>query len=223
MTEVTKLTKNKDVLAYLVEKFPQSFSLEGEPKPLKIGIFDDLATRLADDDKVSKTRLRTALRHYTNSWRYLRAVKAGTPRIDLDGNAAGTVEAEHQQHAEETLAQSKSVAAEHAAKKKQEEAASKKTETPPTTKPAPRKTRKQPPKRGAGPAKAARQPKAAKPELEPATANELKVGQKVHAKVGNSFISGEIVESDRNDVQVQLQNGLTVKVNTEAVFIAKQE
>lgn len=217
MTEVNKLTKNKDVLAYLVEKFPQSFSLQGEPKPLKIGIFDDLAARLADDDKVSKTRLRTALRHYTNSWRYLRAVKTGTPRIDLDGNAAGTVEAEHQQHAEETLAQSKSVAAERAAKKKQEEVARKAAETPAASKPASRKTRKQPPKRGPGPAKAI------KPELQKATATDLKVGQKVHARVGNSLISGEIVESDRNDVQVQLQNGLTVKVGTESVFIAKQE
>ncbi|KFZ31854.1 hypothetical protein IDSA_03990 [Pseudidiomarina salinarum] len=224
MTEVTKLTKNKDVLAYLAEKFPQSFSLQGEPQPLKIGIFDDLAARLAEDDKVSKTRLRTALRHYTNSWRYLRAVKTGTPRIDLDGNAVGTVEAEHQQHAEETLAQSKSVAAERAAKRKQEEASKKASEAPASAKPSPRTTtRKQPPKRGPGPGKSARQQKPAKPDLEPATGSQLKVGQKVHARVGNSLISGEIVESDRNDVQVQLQNGLTVKVNTEAVFIAKQE
>ena len=82
MSEPEKLTKSKDVIAYLAEQFPNCFSLKGDAKPLKIGIFEDLAKRLEDDEKVSKTRLRTALRHYTNSWRYLYSIKAGEARVD---------------------------------------------------------------------------------------------------------------------------------------------
>ena len=35
----TKRTSNKDIIAYLAEKFPACFSVEGAAKPLKIGIF----------------------------------------------------------------------------------------------------------------------------------------------------------------------------------------
>ena len=57
-----KLASSKAVIAYLAEQFPQCFSASGEAKPLKIGIFEDLATRMEGDPKVSKTRLRSALR-----------------------------------------------------------------------------------------------------------------------------------------------------------------
>ena len=54
MTEVQKLTNNKEIIAYLAEKFPLCFSLEGEAKPLKIGLFQDLSETLKDDERVSK-------------------------------------------------------------------------------------------------------------------------------------------------------------------------
>ena len=73
----TKRTSTKEIIAYLVEKFPACFSLEGPAKPLKVGIFQDLAEQLAEDDVVSKTRLRQALRHYTSSWRYLKVSEKG--------------------------------------------------------------------------------------------------------------------------------------------------
>ena len=72
--EAKKIT-TKEIIAYLAEKFPACFSIEGTVKPLKIGIFQELAEQLAEDNKVSKTRLRQALRHYTSSWRYLKAIK----------------------------------------------------------------------------------------------------------------------------------------------------
>ena len=56
-----KLTNTKDIIAYLAEKFPLCFILEGEAKPLKIGLFQDLAEALQDDERVSKTQLRQAL------------------------------------------------------------------------------------------------------------------------------------------------------------------
>ncbi len=77
MENTEKLKNSKEIVAYLVEKFPACFIAEGEAKPLKIGIFQDLAERLADDARVSKTMLRSALRQYTSSWRYLHGLKAG--------------------------------------------------------------------------------------------------------------------------------------------------
>ena len=116
----------KDVLAYLATQFPACFSLTGEAKPLKIGIFQDLAERLQNDATVSKTQLRQALRIYTSSWRYLEATKEGVTRVDLDGVAGEPIDASQAEHASKLLDESKAKAAE---KRKAEEAAVAKAET----------------------------------------------------------------------------------------------
>lgn len=102
-----KLKNSKELIAYLCELFPACFISEGEARPLKIGIFQDLAIRLADDEKISKTLLRSALRQYTSSWRYLHGVKAGAIRVDLDGNECGILTEEHVTHAKQALKESK--------------------------------------------------------------------------------------------------------------------
>ncbi len=217
-TEVKKLTNTKEVIAYLAEKFPKCFSVEGNAQPLKIGIFDDLAQRLTDDEAVSKTRLRTALRHYTNSWRYLRSVKAGAQRVDLDGQDAGLIEQQHQEHAEQTLTESKAAAAKRAAEKKRDAA--------PAADATARKARAQrPAKAKPKTAKPAAKAKPAQPkqQLEAVEAQELNVGQDVLVKAGKAPIAGQITEIDRGEIHVQLRNGLTVKVDVKAVFVAKQE
>lgn len=48
---------------------------------------------------LSKTQLRSALRLYTSSWRYLYCVKPGATRVDLDGNPCGELEEQHVEHA----------------------------------------------------------------------------------------------------------------------------
>ncbi len=223
-TDVKKLTNTKDVIAYLAEKFPECFSLEGEAKPLKIGVFEELAERLKDDETVSKTRIRTALRHYTNSWRYLRAVKVGAVRVDLDGAEAGIIEGDHQQHAEQALAESKAAAAERAATKRKAQQAAAKPASDNNAKPkanvsAARKARaKSPAKRhSTGTAKAT------KPSvnLTAAQHDQLQIGQQVQVKAGKVPVAGQVTEIDRDDIHVQLQNGLTVKVKVSAVFVTK--
>ena len=102
-----KFKNSKELIAYLCELFPACFIAEGEAKPLKIGIFQDLASRLADDEKVSKTLLRSALRQYTSSWRYLHGIKAGESRVDLDGNACDVLTEEHVTHDKQALKESK--------------------------------------------------------------------------------------------------------------------
>lgn len=69
-------------------RYPQAF-LTGHTCPLKVGIHEDLA-RL---EPWSNKLIRRALAHYVNLPRYVKALREGAPRIDLDGNPAGVVDA----------------------------------------------------------------------------------------------------------------------------------
>lgn len=82
MENQPKLNSSKEVIAFLAERFPLCFSAEGEARPLKIGIFQDLVERVQGEENLSKTQLRSALRLYTSSWRYLYGVKVGAQRVD---------------------------------------------------------------------------------------------------------------------------------------------
>ncbi|MBE3655319.1 RNA chaperone ProQ [Vibrio navarrensis] len=204
MTE--KLKNSKEVIAYIAECFPNCFTLEGEAKPLKIGIFQDLADRLSDDEKVSKTQLRAALRQYTSSWRYLHGVKAGATRVDLDGNACGVLEEEHVEHAKATLAESKAKVQarrkEQAQKAREESKADK-----PKAKKAPQQRR-------------ANKPQAQKPaeklvETRALNADEYIVGKLVNVNMGKGNMAATIVEINKDDVRVQLANGLQMVVKAE--------
>lgn len=210
MESTDKLTDTNAILAYLYETFPSCFIAEGETKPLKIGLFQELAERLADDSKVSKTQLRIALRRYTSSWRYLKGVKVGAQRVDLDGKECGELEQEHIDHAQLTLkesqekAKAKRVAKATAAKKEAQAAKQAKKPAPKRAKPAPKKPAKEP---------------APVVNLTPAVLNELKQNQRVNVKLGKSPVPGVIVDIKKQDVQVQLDSGLTIKVNVEHIML----
>ncbi len=88
--------------AVLCATFPNAFFPKGAAKrPLKIGIFQDIIALGAD---ISKRKLRQALRDYTGGPLYLKALKAGEHRIDLDGYNAGFVTEDHAAHAAKELA-----------------------------------------------------------------------------------------------------------------------
>lgn len=109
MENQPKLNSSKEVIAFLAERFPHCFSAEGEARPLKIGIFQDLVERVGGEMNLSKTQLRSALRLYTSSWRYLYGVKPGATRVDLDGNPCGELEEQHVEHALSSLKKPKPV------------------------------------------------------------------------------------------------------------------
>ncbi|KHN56469.1 RNA chaperone ProQ [Pectobacterium fontis] len=138
MENQPKLNSSKEVIAFLAARFPLCFTLEGETRPLKIGIFQDLVERVPESDNVSKTQLRSALRLYTSSWRYLYGVKLGAQRVDLDGNPCGELEQQHVDHArtqlEEAKARVQAQRAEQQAKKR--EAAGETAEAARTPRPA---------------------------------------------------------------------------------------
>jgi ProP effector len=210
MENSEKLTNSKEVIAYIAERFPKCFTVEGEAKPLKIGIFQDLAERLSDDPKVSKTQLRTALRQYTSSWRYLHGVKAGANRVDLDGNDCGVLEQEHVDHAQKALEESKAKV--RARRKEQAEAkaaaskdgdAKAKKIRPKTAKP--KNTKQNTTKLNKKPAETTRA----------LTADEVVVGKNVSVNMGSGNMPATIVEINKDDVRVRLSNGLTMVVKAE--------
>lgn len=181
MENSEKLKNSKEVIAYLAERFPECFISNGEAKPLKIGIFQDLAERMAEDPKVSKTLLRTALRQYTSSWRYLHGLKAGMSRVDLDGNPCGELTQEHIDHARQALKDSK------------EKVFGPRKEKPAAKKPRPRVKKVDPAK--------------------------LAVEQNVKVLLGKSPVPATIKEVTRDDVQVELKTGMSVRVTFDHIVL----
>ncbi|MGL5949655.1 MAG: RNA chaperone ProQ [Aeromonas sp.] len=204
MENTEKLKNSKEIIAYLVETFPACFIAQGEAKPLKIGIFQDLAARLADDERVSKTMLRSALRQYTSSWRYLHGLKAGQARVDLDGNAGEVLTEEHIEHAKQALKESKDKVF-----------ASRRVNTKEEKPKAPRRPAAKKPQAG----KPASVPKAAaavdNAPLVKVTAGELQVNQAVRVLLGQSPMAATIKELTKDDAQVQLQTGMVMRVKYE--------
>ncbi|TWX64545.1 RNA chaperone ProQ [Colwellia demingiae] len=218
-TEI-KRTSTKDIIAYLTEKFPECFSIKGPVKPLKIGIFQDLAEKLDDDETVSKTRLRQALRHYTSSWRYLKVIKVGNSRVDVDGKDVAEIDEDQAAYASKTLKESQ----EKFGNKKATDTEAKKpykgkqgsTEAA-NNKPADKKrestkfkTVKSTPK------------KAVKKEVEPLKSVEsttINVGSKVRVQLGNSPMKATITEISGKDISVQLDSGMVIKTQLQNIYL----
>lgn len=110
----------KEAITYLAEKFPLCFFTEGEAKPLKVGLFQELSEALAEEGKISKTLLRQVLRAYTMNWRYLHACKEGAVRVGLNGEEAGVIDAAQAEHAQKTLQEAKAAYAERKAQENKE-------------------------------------------------------------------------------------------------------
>ncbi|STT59347.1 proQ: influences osmotic activation of compatible solute ProP [Klebsiella pneumoniae] len=205
MENQPKLNSSKEVIAFLAERFPQCFSAEGEARPLKIGIFQDLVERVGGEMNLSKTQLRAALRLYTSSWRYLYGVKAGAIRVDLDGNPCGELEEQHIAHARQQLEEAKArVQAQRAAQqaKKREAAAAAGQQDEGV-----RRERKPRPVA----AKAPREER-----LTPVSdVSVLTVGQALKVKAGNNAMDATVLEITKDGVRVQLTSGMSMIVRTE--------
>ncbi|AYD44267.1 putative solute/DNA competence effector [Yersinia kristensenii] len=238
MENQPKLNSSKEVIAFLAERFPLCFTAEGEARPLKIGIFQDLVERVQGEQNLSKTQLRSALRLYTSSWRYLYGVKVGAERVDLDGNPCGVLEEQHVEHArkqlEEAKARVQAQRAEQQAKKR--EAAIAAGETPEPRRPRPA-GKKPAPRREAGAPVENRKPrqlprpqqanqKQARPPRPQAEENQprpvpvtdiskLQIGQEIKVRAGKSAMDATVLEIAKDGVRVQLSSGLAMIVRAE--------
>ncbi|MEB5974653.1 RNA chaperone ProQ [Pantoea dispersa] len=222
MENQPKLNSSKEVIAFLAQRFPHCFSAEGEARPLKIGIFQDLVERVQGENSLSKTQLRSALRLYTSSWRYLYGIKAGATRVDLDGNACGVLDEQHVEHArkqlEEAKARVQAQREQQKAKKREagEETAERRPRKPAARKAAdgeaPRKPRPQAPRAASGERQAAPRPARTKPVTDTST---LQPGQNIKVKAGKSAMDATILEITKDGVRVQLASGLAMIVRAE--------
>ncbi|WMY95565.1 MAG: ProQ/FINO family protein [Arsenophonus sp.] len=52
MVNQIKLTNNKDIISFLANLFPNCFTINGEVRPLKIGILQDIAVVLTQKKKL---------------------------------------------------------------------------------------------------------------------------------------------------------------------------
>ena len=80
------------------KRYPDTF-FKGHTRPLKIGIHIELLENEPWDDKL----VRRALAGYVHLPRYLKAVRAGTQRVDLSGQSVGAVTEDEARHARQQL------------------------------------------------------------------------------------------------------------------------
>ena len=216
----TKRTSTKEIIAYLAEKFPACFSIVGAAKPLKVGIFQDLAEKLTDDEAVSKTRLRQALRHYTSSWRYLKAIKLGAFRVDINGDQAAEIDQEQADYAAKTLKESQEKfgnknSKDNYAKKPYKGNKSESKDSQPKSD-SKNKTKFKTVKSNSKSINRT-QPKVAV-KLKPVESNAVTVGKAVKVQLGNSPIDAVITEVSGIEVSVQLNSGMVVKTQVKNIF-----
>jgi len=135
--------------AQLAELYPSCFR---QPRqPLKIGIHNDIIAR---HPELRLSLIASALKTYTRSLGYLETLKAGSARIDLEGNPVATVTAKDEEDARRKIAK----AAKRAAAKV---IADRKEAGQPAAKPVEERARQQNPI----PEAKSRQPASAEPPL----------------------------------------------------------
>jgi sRNA-binding protein len=89
-------------IALLAATWPKAFSVEfAGRKPLKVGIGKDMAA--ASEGAITPEELDAALRIYTTTKPYLKKLKAGTERVDIDGIPVGVVTGEQAANAQRRI------------------------------------------------------------------------------------------------------------------------
>lgn len=104
---INKNQKNKskksriDALVWLANQFPEAFDNSLRIRPLKIGIMDDILLHASDAENngISKSKLREAVVIFTRRLDYLICLKSCEHRIDLQGNDVALVSEEEANHA----------------------------------------------------------------------------------------------------------------------------
>ncbi|WP_299310809.1 ProQ/FINO family protein [uncultured Halomonas sp.] len=96
--ECTDAPSPQALLAEWYQRYPGAF-FKGHTRPLQVGIHEALAEQEPWPEKL----VRRALACYVNLPRYLKAVREGAERIDLDGKPAGRVDAKAAEHARKKL------------------------------------------------------------------------------------------------------------------------
>lgn len=216
MDTQSELSSSKTIIAYLAEQFPNCFTTEGNTKPLKIGIFQDIVDRFTDNTQFSKTKLRLALRLYTASWRYLYSIKEGAYRVDLDGNACDTISSEQAEHALTALKASKEKAKATKNIKNKQQA----TAVPQSRKPVSNQATKKSADLAAKSVVKHKRPKVKSvPKLNKATVNDIKIGSEVKIILGSKPVSATISNIEKEHIKVKVPSGMELTVTIEHILV----
>lgn len=99
--DLLKIKKQKiqEALAILKKQFPLAF--KENPEPLKIGVLEELVDKL--NGKISKNKIRSALKYYTRNLMYHQAVLINTHRIDLAGKRCEPITAKQKEYSQKCL------------------------------------------------------------------------------------------------------------------------
>ncbi|HBM0000542.1 TPA: ProQ/FinO family protein [Salmonella enterica subsp. enterica serovar Kodjovi] len=99
--------KNVKNMRRVLELWPELFYLDN-PKPLKVGVLDDLMRDIsARNLTIGAGVLKAAIASYTRRIRYQKALAAGGARYDLNGQPCGEVTPEQQQESADALKKAK--------------------------------------------------------------------------------------------------------------------
>lgn len=94
--------KNVKHMRRILAFWPELFDLDN-PKPLKVGVLDDIQQDIAARDlTIGAGVLKAALASYTRRIRYKKTLAAGGARYDLNGQPCGEVTPEQQKNAAES-------------------------------------------------------------------------------------------------------------------------
>ena len=99
--ELQKIKKQKiqETLTILKKQFPLAF--KENPEPLKIGVLGELLEKLKG--KISKNKIRGALKYYTRNLMYHQAVLINTHRIDLAGKRCELITSQQKEYSQKCL------------------------------------------------------------------------------------------------------------------------
>ncbi|RZI46369.1 ProQ/FINO family protein [Candidatus Finniella inopinata] len=103
-TWIDRRKEHEMVIAWLSSTFPEAFNFKN-PKPLKVSITKDIYDHLPDDGTISKVKLRSALKYYTHSTYYLKALAESEDRVDLSGASVEPIDASHKEFTQKILTQ----------------------------------------------------------------------------------------------------------------------
>ncbi len=95
--------KNFKHMRRVLALWPELFDLDN-PKPLKVGVLDDIQRDIAARDlTIGAGVLKAAIASYTRRIRYKKALAAGGSRYDINGQPCGEVTPEQQQTAADDI------------------------------------------------------------------------------------------------------------------------
>jgi len=205
-----ELKNSKEIIAYLSNHFPKCFIIDGEAKPLKIGIFQDIVEKLSNNEQFSKTKLRVALRSYTMSWRYLHCLKDGSNRVDLEGNFCDIVTSQQAEHALAELKESKEKAKAKRTEGNKDKPARSNLETTKNKTTNNRNSRS---------SKSAVNKESKQIILQNIDVEQLRVGQVVKVLLGTKAISAAVSNIEKGHIKVKIPSGMELTVMPDRILL----